>query len=88
MEVIFEPGIKDQITKIKVKQPRVFLKIQKQLLLFSQNPTHPSLRTHKLKGKLSNAWSLSVEGDFRILYRYSKNSIRIFKVGNHSEVYK
>ncbi|HRN96697.1 MAG TPA: type II toxin-antitoxin system mRNA interferase toxin, RelE/StbE family, partial [Candidatus Levybacteria bacterium] len=63
-------------------------KIQKQLKLFTEDSKHPSLRTHKLKGKLSNSWSITIEGNMRMIYTIKNNEALFFKIGNHDEVYR
>lgn len=35
---------------------------------FRINPFEPSLKTHKLSGKLKNCWNFSVEYDLRIVF--------------------
>ena len=63
------------------------------LKLLSGNPFHPSLKTHKLKGKLSGAWACTVEYDCRIIFDFQNNSdtgekeILLIDVGSHDEVY-
>lgn len=80
--------VKQQLKKIKQKQPQLFKKIQKQLKLFQENPKHPSLRTHKLKGNLSNTWSITIEGNTRMIYSLEKNDVLFFLIGSHDEVYR
>lgn len=36
----------------------------RKLLLFENNPFHPSLNTHKLKGELSAFWSFYINDNF------------------------
>jgi len=73
--------------KLKQKQPLLFRKIQKQLKTFKENITRPSLRTHKLKGNLTDTWSISIEGNVRLIYSVKNNEAIFFKLGNHDEVY-
>jgi addiction module RelE/StbE family toxin len=68
MDFSFSVDVTSDLIRIKHKQPQLFKKIQKQLKLFKENIKHPSLRTHKLKGNLSNTWSISVEGNIRLIY--------------------
>lgn len=84
----FTSDVIRDIKKIKLKQPQLFNKIQKQLKLFKHNTYHPSLRTHKLKGNLSNTWSISIEGNIHMIYFISKNEAVFFKIGNYDTVYK
>jgi addiction module RelE/StbE family toxin len=53
--------------------------------LFRENPQHPSLRLHKLSGKLSHYWSISVDRQYRIIFRYhNSNTIVFIDIGTHS----
>ncbi|MFH1894871.1 MAG: type II toxin-antitoxin system RelE/ParE family toxin [Patescibacteria group bacterium] len=56
--------------------------------IFRRNPFAPALRAHKLKGKLANYWSYSVNINYRVLFRFiDKNSGIYFDVGTH-QIYK
>jgi len=78
----------NELKKIKQRQPLLFKKIQKQLKIFREDIKHPSLRTHKLKGNLSNTWSISIEGNTRMIYTIRNNQAIFFKIGTHDEVYR
>lgn len=88
MDFSFSTEVTSELKKIKQKQPLLFKKIQKQLKIFKENIKHPSLRTHKLKGNLANTWSISIEGNVRLLYSIKNNEAIFFKIGNHDEVYR
>ena len=77
-----------RLRKIKQKQPQLFKKIQKQLKLFKMNINHPSLRTHKLKGNLSNTWSISIEDNIRLIYVIKNNEAIFLKIGGYDEIYR
>lgn len=56
--------------------------------LFSKDPFHPRLRTHKLTGKLEGLWAFSVTYDCRVIFEFlSKNEVLLIDVGGHDEVY-
>lgn len=88
MELLLSSKVKKELEKLKHKQASLAKKIQKQLKLFKENPQHPSLRLHKLKGGLKNAWSISVERNFRILYYLEEEQAVCFELGSHDEVYR
>lgn len=88
MLVSFTPEIIERLAKIKTKNKPLFKRIQKQLGYFVENERHPSLRTHKLKGSLENTWSISVEGNIRMLYFLEKDRATFFLIGTHDEVYR
>lgn len=62
---------------------RLFVAIE----LFSQNPLHPSLRNHELKGKYKAYRSINVTGDVRALYLQHNNQTIFDTVGTHSQLY-
>jgi proteic killer suppression protein len=56
--------------------------------MFRENPFHPSLRTHKLKGKYKNFYSYSVTRDYRVLFRFlNGDKVIFYDIGTH-EIYK
>ncbi len=60
----------------------------KKLNLFSSNPYHPSLKTHKLTGELNHLHSFSLGYDMRIVFSFVSKSEVIFEnIGSHDEVY-
>lgn len=52
---------------------------------FRINPFNPSLRTHKLSGRLNGLWSFSVDYSNRVIFRFLDNrSVLFISVGDHS----
>ena len=78
----------NELEQLKKKKPQTFKRVEKQLLYFQENSKHPSLRTHKLQGNLSNSWSISIEGDLRMLYYVEGDTAVFFMIGAHNEVYR
>ncbi len=66
----------------------IFDRIEKQLTLFENNEKHPSLRIHKLKGKLKDYWSLSIGMGVRMIYFIKNNEAYFVDIGTHDEVYR
>lgn len=53
------------------------------LKIFIENPTHPSLRTKKIKG-LDNTWESSINMDIRIIWFYQDDElIFLIDIGHH-----
>lgn len=48
---------------------------------------HPSLKTHKLLGKLNDFYSFSISYEYRIVFHVENNAIILNAVGTHA-VYK
>jgi mRNA-degrading endonuclease YafQ of YafQ-DinJ toxin-antitoxin module len=61
------------------------------LELLSEDPFHPKLRTHRLKGSLSGTMACSASYDLRIVFEMvsheGASSILLLTVGTHDEVY-
>lgn len=63
-------------------------KFWKKLELFIIDPFEPSLKTHKLSGKLKDLWSFSVEYDERVVFYFTEDEKAVFvDIGSHNEVY-
>ena len=63
---------------------RIQKKAEKKLQLFRNNPLHPSLRLHPLKGKALGLWSISVNKKYRIIFKRRENGDVLFvAIGKH-----
>jgi addiction module RelE/StbE family toxin len=75
------------------KSPQLRPLIEKTLRQLAEDPYHPSLRTHKLVGDLSDIWACSVDYNYRILFDFVQKSdsdldaILLLNIGSHDEVY-
>jgi len=75
------------------RSPQLRPLIEKTLRQLAEDPYHPSLRTHKLIGDLSDIWSCSVDYNHRILFEFVPKSesdldaILLLNIGSHDEVY-
>ncbi|MCC5899007.1 MAG: type II toxin-antitoxin system mRNA interferase toxin, RelE/StbE family [Phormidium sp. GEM2.Bin31] len=73
------------------KYPQVAEKIGQTLELLCEDPFHPQLRTHKLKGELKESWACRVEYDLRIIFKFvdyeNTEAILLESIGTHDEVY-
>lgn len=71
------------------KHPEVLKQYEKVLKLLCLNPLHPSLRLHKLSGKLEGVFSVSINVSYRVLINFmiKDNQIVPIDIGSHDEVY-
>lgn len=89
MKIEISPYLSKQLRLIKRKDKKLSAKIEKQLLLFQQDPQYPSLRNHKLAGGQRQAWSISITGSIRMLYVVLEDDIYyFFDIGTHDQVYR
>lgn len=71
------------------RHPEVHGQYQKTLELLELDPAHPSLRLHRLKGKLSDLYSVSINLTYRITIEFviEGEAILLVNVGKHEQVY-
>ena len=76
--------------KLIKRMPHLVDDLAAALEQLEKDPTHPSLRTHKLKGELIGSWACSAGYDLRIVFRYvrheGKPAVLLETIGTH-EVY-
>lgn len=73
------------------KNPAAGSALRTALELLGEDPFHPRLRTHKLKGKLASSWACSVAYDLRIVLKFveheGEQAILLVSIGSHDEAY-
>lgn len=75
------------------RQPGLQARIERTLQQLAEDPFHPTLHSHKLKGELAGAWACTVDYDNRILFEFAQNpesdeeEILLLTMGTHDEVY-
>ena len=75
------------------RQPELRTKVERTLHQLAEDPFHPTLHSHKLKGNLAGAWACTVDYDSRILFEFARNpesdeeEILLLTMGTHNEVY-
>jgi addiction module RelE/StbE family toxin len=56
----------------------------KVITIFMKNPNHPSLHTHKLKGKFQECLAFRLRDGYRVLFEFSeKDTVDLLDVGSH-----
>lgn len=84
MQIKFYPRFIKQLNRLPLDlQEEVLTKID----LFIENPQHPSLKSHKLHGRLREYYSFSVNYAYRILYKIKDNEAVFAEIGTH-DLYK
>lgn len=74
-----------KLDKLLDANPTLIDAYEKTLLLLSQNPHHPSLRLHKLSGKLKDYHSVSINLKYRITIDFviEDDVIILIDITNH-----
>jgi mRNA-degrading endonuclease YafQ of YafQ-DinJ toxin-antitoxin module len=88
VEVSFSSTFKRAFKKWIKGDQDLEAKFWQKLEQFTANPFDPSLKTHKLSGKLKEFWSFSIGYDERVLFYFTQDGKAVFvDIGSHDEVY-
>jgi mRNA-degrading endonuclease YafQ of YafQ-DinJ toxin-antitoxin module len=88
MEVSFSSAFKRAFKKRIKGNENLESKFWQKLEIFTSDPYNPSLRTHKLSGKLKDLWSFTVDYNVRTLFYLTEdNKAILVDFGSHDEVY-
>lgn len=76
--------------KFLKQHPELIERYKKVLRLLELNPTHPSLRLHKLSGKFKGKYSISITMSYRIIIAFAvtERGIVLLDIGAHDEIYR
>jgi len=88
-KLLFTESYNKKAAKFLKKHSELKNQYQKTLELLVLNPTHPTLRLHKLKGKFDDLYSVSINLNYRILLIFLIIADKIIPVdiGSHSDIY-
>jgi mRNA-degrading endonuclease RelE of RelBE toxin-antitoxin system len=86
LEVIVSQKIEKRLKKLS---PLVRQKFRKALELFLQNPDHPSLNVHKLKGQKRGGknFAFRISEKRRVKFSNSNGVTKLHEIGSHKEIY-
>ena len=88
VEIIWDKPFLRILKKWKKKHPDLIVNFQDTLAQFTENPFHPSLKTHNLSGKLKEYWAFSITYEYRLVFKFiSENKALLIDIGTHDEVY-
>jgi addiction module RelE/StbE family toxin len=93
MQLVWSPGFTRNLKRLQRQSPNLKPVIAQTLDQLEQDPFHPSLHTHKLKGSLADRYACLVSYSDRIVFRFVQNpesgedEIFLLAIGSHDEVY-
>ncbi len=88
-QLVYTEKFEKRAIRFLKQHPDVKQKYLKTLQLLELNPHHPSLRLHRLSGKLQKYHSASIDMFYRITLEFEirDNMIILVDVGAHDDVY-
>ncbi len=88
-KIIFTDSYNKRAKKFLKKHKDLIKQYEKVLKLLELNPNHPSLRLHRLEGRLKDLHSVSINISYRITIEFiiEDETIIPVNIGSHEEVY-
>ena len=88
-EILYTDSYLKRARKFIKKHPDLISQYGKTLKILEINPYHPSLRLHKLHGKLSELYSVSINISYRIsiIFLIKDDKVIPIDLGSYDEVY-
>jgi len=88
IELVWDTSFLRMLKKWKKKHPNLLPKFQERLQLFTDDPYHPSLRTHHLSNNLKEFWAFSINHQHRVVFQFiDDTSVLLVAIGLHDAVY-
>lgn len=88
IELVWDEAFIRTVKKWQKKHPELMDRFKERLYLFSEQPFHPSLKTHSLSGSLKNYSAFSITYEYRLVFRFiSDNKALLVDIGTHDDVY-
>jgi mRNA-degrading endonuclease YafQ of YafQ-DinJ toxin-antitoxin module len=93
MQLVWSPGFSREFKRLIRRNPQIRSSIEQTLQKLTEDPFHPSLKTHKLRGDLAEKWACSIDYSNRIVFKFvqppnlQKEAILLLAIGSHDEVY-
>jgi len=87
--LIYPESYNRRAKKFFRRHPELIRQYQKTLELLEIDPLHPSLRLHKLQGRLGDLSSISINMSYRILlyFEVQGDDIVLVDIGSHEQIY-
>lgn len=85
MKIVYSRHFKKKLSKLNNKER---VETIEKVNIFIQDPFTPSLKTHKLTGKLADYWLFSITFHNRIMFRFAgKETVEFIDLETH-DIYK
>jgi addiction module RelE/StbE family toxin len=91
--LVWSPAFVRAFKRAVRRQPDLRARVERTLKQLVEDPFHPTLHSHKLRGELAGAWACTVDYDNRILFEFVRHpesgeeELLLLTMGTHDEVY-
>ena len=82
MQILYTPHFKREAKRLAISLRPL---VESRLAQFSADPHEPTLKTHKLAGRLKNFWAFSINTSIRVIFEFEGVDQAIFhSIGDHA----
>ena len=86
-EVISYKTFDKRLTNFIFQPPYLKKKIHRIIATLKEDIFHPSIKTHKLSGRLGEFYACTIDYDYRLLFAFDEKYVYLLNIGSHDEVY-
>ena len=90
VEIVWDEKFRRIYRKWAKQHPMLKEQFEKKIVLFEEDPFHPTLKTHSLSGVLKGLWSFRITYNQRLVFVFpdaSQTKVSLIDIGTHEEVY-
>ena len=87
MEIVYHTNFRRNFKKRIAPNSTLTEKFQKRLEILLENPNSPQLKNHRLIGSKNKYSAFSVSGNVRVVYRIENDTLFLYDIGTHNQVY-
>jgi len=84
-KIKYSPGFQKRFCELPSEIARIAMV---KIALFKQDQFYPSLRLHRLRGKLAGLWSISISDKYRAIFERREDGIIVFVTIGAHDIYK
>ncbi len=87
MKLEYSKGFVKNYKKRILQKSSLVKKFGERIELFKVDPKNKQLKDHALTGSMIGFRAFSITGDVRVIYQIIDNTILLYDIGSHNQVY-
>ncbi|MBI2326962.1 type II toxin-antitoxin system mRNA interferase toxin, RelE/StbE family [Candidatus Curtissbacteria bacterium] len=87
MRILFHKNYLKHYRKRILPNKKLDKRLENRLELFMKDPSNPLLEDHRLTGDKKEYRAFSITGDYRVVYKKFDDTVVLYDVGTHNQVY-
>lgn len=88
MNIYVHPHFRKSYKKRILTNKKLINKVKERIALFSNDPAFSLLQDHQLTGDMKGFRAFSITRNIRVVYYREDDTIWLFDIGSHNQVYR